>query len=98
MRKVAFLIVALVLVGCGNSDCPSGVNTTNPNCPGYVGNGYQYNNGNQYNPNNPSYPYQQPYQQQPYQQPGYGYPQQPGYGYGYPQQPQPYPYQQPRYY
>lgn len=72
-----FAMGLLLLTGCGG--CPSGVNTTDASCPGYV---YAQPYGG----------YQQPYGQQPYGQVPYG--QQQPYGYTpYPQQ-QPMPYGQ----
>lgn len=99
------LLVVLFVAACGNNDCPSGVNTTNPSCPNYTQPyPYQYGQGGQQygQPCQPGTPncvngYYQP-QQTPCQPgtPGCvnGYMQQ------YPQYPQtqPYPYGQPRYY
>lgn len=72
--------LTLVLASCG-TQCPSGINTTDPSCPGYTPYGYQQPYG--YQPQQP-YGYQ-PYPQQPYPGQYPGYPQQPYY----PQQPCP---------
>lgn len=89
ISKILFLgSILLLIAGCGsNNDCPNGVNTTNPNCSGYVA--PQNYAPNQQVPCQPGTPncvngYYQQYPQQQACQPGtpncvngyYQYPQQ----------------------
>jgi hypothetical protein len=79
MKKLfalSVVAVGLLLTSCGNNDCPSGVNTTNPNCPNYSASYYSQ-------PTN-QYPYSYPNSGYPYNQSPYGYPNQQQYPYGYP--------------
>ena len=101
-NKVLFYIGSMLLIiGCGGSsnDCPNGINTTHPNCAGYIAPQQQYpqQTCQPGTPNCVNGYYQNPQQTC---QPGtpncvngyYQYPQQPNTG--YPQQ-YPYGYQQP---
>lgn len=56
MNKILVLIALVFIASCGKDDCPSGMNTTNPNCPNYYP--YQYGQGqgqgNQCQPGTPN--------------------------------------------